>query len=72
MKQLIILLSFLFVSLGVFTSKEKTYLQTGNGCKLITCTQVPVVEKSKVDNHATAAEDYYQPLSPISRFIILQ
>jgi len=71
MRHLILILSFVFVSLGVFTTKDNAYLQPGNGCKLITCTQVPVVEKSS-DDPATVAEDYYQPLSPISRFILLQ
>jgi len=71
MKYLIILLSFVFVSLGIFTVKDNIYLQTGNGCKLITCSKVPVVEKSS-DTPAVVTDDYYQPLSPISRFILLQ
>jgi hypothetical protein len=71
MKHLIIILSFVFVSLGVFTTKENTYLQTGTGCKLITCTKVPVEEVSS-EAPAAVANDYYQPLSPINRFIILQ
>jgi len=70
MKHLVIVLSFVFVSLGLFVTKERTHLPTSNGCKLITCTKVPVVEKSSNDA-ATEADDY-QPLSPINRFIILQ
>jgi len=71
MKYLIILLSFIFVLLGIFTTKENTYLPTGNGCKLITCTKGIVVEKS-TDAAAPVADDYYQPLSPVTRFILLQ
>lgn len=70
MKHLIILLSFVFISLGIFTANDNINLQTGNGCKLITCTKAPVIKKSRIDAE-TVADDYYQPLSPISRFILL-
>ena len=69
MKHLIIVLSFVFVSLGLFVTKDNTILPISNGCKLITCTKAPVVEKSN-NEAATVPADDYQPLSPINRFIL--
>lgn len=71
MRHLIILLSVFFVSLGVFITGDSTYLRTDNGCKLITSTQVPVEKNSNADSSAIA-DDYYQPLSPVSRFLLMQ
>ena len=69
MRHLIIVLSFVFVSLGLFVTKDNTILPISHGCELITCTKAPVVEKAKKDCKTLVVDDYL-PLSPINRFIL--
>jgi len=86
MKQLILILSFLFVTTSVMISpKENTCFNkakesltgafscfhSADGYPVTTCSETPAAEK-KNDAGYSAAEDYELPLFPISRFILTQ